>query len=166
MPWWYVLAVPAIPIAVIASVIGWLVASTLQHRATRHQSGPAPASSCVPPGDDVIEQRVEDPPAAAPRRLVVRGVLRASLTATVLVALYFILPLTGSLNGSAALLLVVGLLAFGGVVTWQVRAVLRSRYPGLRAIEALASAVPLFLLLFAAAYLRMADVDAGRSASR
>jgi voltage-gated potassium channel len=109
----------------------------------------------------VIEQRVEDPPAAAPRRLVVRGVLRASLTATVLVALYFILPLTGSLDGSAALLLVVGLLAFGGVVTWQVRAVLRSRYPGLRAIEALASAVPLFLLLFAAAYLRIAYADAG-----
>jgi hypothetical protein len=49
VPWWYVLAVPAIPIAVIASVIGWLVASTLQHRATRHQSGPAPASSCIPP---------------------------------------------------------------------------------------------------------------------
>jgi hypothetical protein len=49
VPWWYVLAVPAIPIALIASVIGWLVASTLQHRATRHQSGPAPASSCIPP---------------------------------------------------------------------------------------------------------------------
>jgi voltage-gated potassium channel len=109
----------------------------------------------------VIEQRVEDLPAAAPRRLVVRGLARASLTATVLVVLYFTLPITGSLDGSAALLLVVGLLAFAGVVTWQVRAVLRSRYPGLRAIEALAAAVPLFLLLFAAAYLRMADADAG-----
>jgi hypothetical protein len=32
-------------------------------------------------------------------------VLRASLTATVLVALYFMLPLTGSPDGSAALLL-------------------------------------------------------------
>ena len=57
------------------------------------------------PGDDVTEQRVEDLPAGRPRRLVVRALLRASLTATVLVALYFMLPLTGSPDGSAALLL-------------------------------------------------------------
>jgi ion channel len=75
--------------------------------------------------------------------------------------LYFTLPLTGSLDGSAALLLVVGLLGFAGIVTWQIRAVLRSPYPGLRAIEALAAAIPLFLLVFAAAYLRIADADAG-----
>ena len=113
------------------------------------------------PGDDVIEQRVEDPPAPVPRRLVVRALLRASVTATALVVLYFTLPLTGSLDGSAATLLVLGLLGFAGVVTWQVRAVLRSRYPGLRAVEALAAAVPLFLLVFAVAYLLMADADAG-----
>jgi voltage-gated potassium channel len=109
----------------------------------------------------VIEQELEELPAGAPRRLVVRALLRASLTATVLVVLYFMLPITGSLDGSAAVRLVVGLLVFAGVVTWQVRAVLGSRYPGLRAVEALASAIPLFLLLFAAAYLRMADTDAG-----
>jgi voltage-gated potassium channel len=112
-------------------------------------------------GDDVIEQELEELPAGASRRLVVRGLLRASLTATVLVVLYFTLPITGSLDGSAALLLVAGLLGFAGVITWQVRAVLRSQYPGLRAIEALAFAIPLFLLVFAAAYLRMADADAG-----
>lgn len=109
----------------------------------------------------MIERRVEDPPAPVPRRLVVRALLRASLTATALVALYFMLPLTGSLDGSAVLLLVVGLLTFTSVVTWQVRAVLRSRYPGLRAIEALAAAIPLFLVLFAAAYLQLADAQAG-----
>jgi voltage-gated potassium channel len=109
----------------------------------------------------VIEQELEELPAGAPRRLVVRGLLRASLTATVLVVLYFTLPLTGSLDGSAALLLVAGLLVFAGVITWQVRAVLRSPYPGLRAVEALAFAIPLFLLVFATAYLRMADADAG-----
>jgi voltage-gated potassium channel len=113
------------------------------------------------PGDDVIEQELEELPAGAPRRLVVRGLLRASLTATVLVLLYFTLPITGSLDGSAALLLVAGLLGFAGVITWQVRAVLRSPYPGLRAIESLAAAIPLFLLVFATAYLRMADADAG-----
>jgi Ion channel len=115
-----------------------------------------PASS-----DGVTGQRVEDLPVRVPRRLVVRALLRASLTVTVLVVLYFTLPITGSLDGSAALRLVVGLLTLAGVVTWQVRAVLRSPYPGLRAVEALAAAIPLFLLVFAAAYLRMADVDAG-----
>jgi voltage-gated potassium channel len=112
-------------------------------------------------GDGVIEQELEELPAGASRRLVVRGLLRASLTATVLVVLYFTLPLTGSLDGSAAVRLVAGLLVFAGVITWQVRAVLRSPYPGLRAIEALAAAIPLFLLVFATAYLRMADADAG-----
>ena len=96
-----------------------------------------------------------------PRRQVVRALLRASVTATALVVLYFTLPLTGSLDGSAALLLALGLLAFAGIVTWQVRAVLRSPYPGLRAIEALAFAIPLFLLVFAVAYVLMAEADAG-----
>jgi H+/Cl- antiporter ClcA len=37
-------AAETIPIAVIASVIGWLVATALQQRQTRHQSSQAPAS--------------------------------------------------------------------------------------------------------------------------
>jgi hypothetical protein len=65
--------------------------------------------------------------------------------------LYSTLPITGPLYSFTAWPLVLGLLGFAGVVTWQVRAVLRSQYPPLRAIEALAAAIPLFLLLFAAA---------------
>jgi voltage-gated potassium channel len=90
---------------------------------------------------------------------VVLALLRASGTATALVVLYFTLPLTGSIDRSAAVLLVLGLLAFAGVVTWQVWAVLRSPYPGLRAVESLAAAIPLFLVLFAAVYLRIAELD-------
>jgi hypothetical protein len=44
----------------------------------------------------------------APGRLVVRALLRAWLTVTVLVVLYFTLPITGPLDGSAAVRLVVG----------------------------------------------------------
>jgi hypothetical protein len=106
------------------------------------------------------------PALMVPRRLVVRALLRASGTATALLVLYFTLPITGSIDRSTALLLVLGLLAFAGVVTWQVRAVLRSPNPGLRAIESLATAIPLFLVLFAAIYLRIADLDGTRSASR
>jgi voltage-gated potassium channel len=107
----------------------------------------------------VTGQRVEDLPVLVPRRLVVRALLRASATATALVVLYFTLPLIGSIDRSAAMLLALGLLAFAGVVTWQVRSVLRSSYPGLRAIESLAAAIPLFLVLFAAIYLHIADLD-------
>ena len=92
-----------------------------------------------------------------PRRLVVRALLRAALTSTVLVVLYYTLPLTGRLDASTTALLVGGLVLFVGVITWQVRAILGSDYPALRAIEALAAAIPLFLLLFAATYLKLAD---------
>jgi len=108
----------------------------------------------------VSELRLQELHVVAPRRLVVQGLLRASLTVTVLVLLYFTLPMTGSLDSSAAVLLTVGLLAFAAVVTWQVRAVLRSLYPGLRAVEALAAAIPLFLLVFAAAYVQITAADA------
>ncbi|HKP98780.1 MAG TPA: potassium channel family protein [Actinomycetes bacterium] len=94
-----------------------------------------------------------------PRRLLVRALLRASGTATALVVLYFTLPITGAVDRSTAVLLALGLLVFAAVVTWQVRSVLRSSYPGLRAIESLAAAIPLFLVLFAAIYVRIADLD-------
>jgi len=93
----------------------------------------------------------------APRRRVLRSLLRATLTTTVLVVLYYQLPLTGALDASTVALLLVGLGLFAGVIAWQVRAILRSRYPGLRALEALAAAIPLFLLVFAAAYVKLAD---------
>ena len=97
----------------------------------------------------------------APRRRVMAALARASLTSTVLLVLYYTLPLTGRLEASTALWLLGGLLGFAAVITWQVRAILGSRYPGLRAIEALAAAIPLFLLVFAAAYFTMADGQTG-----
>jgi voltage-gated potassium channel len=95
----------------------------------------------------------------APRRRVLAALLRATLTSTVLVVLYYTLPVTGRLAASTTVWLLGGLLSFAAVITWQVRAILGSRYPALRAIEALASAVPLFLLVFAATYFKMADVQ-------
>jgi voltage-gated potassium channel len=118
----------------------------------REDAGPAAAMG---------ERRVDGLPAMAPRRLVLRALLRALLTATVLTVLYFTLPFDGALDSSAALLLVVGLLVFSGVIAWQVRSVLRSDYPGLRAIEALAAAIPLFLLVFAVAYFKLTGDQPG-----
>jgi hypothetical protein len=72
----------------------------------------------------------------------------------VLAALYYLLPLDHIKN--VPLTLAGGLLILLAVIVWQVRAVIRARYPALRAVEALAATVPLFLLLFASAYFTMA----------
>ena len=91
------------------------------------------------------------------RRLVGLGLLR-SLTATVVLAgLYYLLPLDHIKNVSLAL--VAGLLILLAVTIWQLRAVIRARYPAVRAVEALATAVPLLLLLFASVYFTMAGTS-------
>jgi voltage-gated potassium channel len=95
-----------------------------------------------------------------PRRLVALAMLRASLTATVLVVLYFTVPVSGTMDAGAIVLLAAGLLLFTVVIALQIRAIVGSRYPALRAVEALAAAIPLFLLLFALVYFMMADVQA------
>jgi voltage-gated potassium channel len=96
-----------------------------------------------------------------PRRRLVQALLRAVLTSTVLVVLYYRLPFTGAVDASTFALLAAGLALFVVVITWQIRSIVRSAYPALRAIEALAAAIPLFLLLFSAAYLKLADTTAG-----
>lgn len=100
------------------------------------------------------------------RRLLAWGLLRAMVAATVLVALYLTLPLKLMNSVPVGVSLVVALLILLGVAIWQVRAIIRSAYPGIRAIEALAVTVPLFVLLFAASYFLMAQDDPEASAPR
>jgi hypothetical protein len=92
--------------------------------------------------------------------MIAWGVLRIAGTVTALVVLYYLLPLDHSSTGTAVTILVIGLAVFIGLVAFQVRAIIRSPFPGLRAIEALATSVPLFLLLFASTYVVMAKMSA------
>ena len=96
--------------------------------------------------------------------MIVRAVLRIVGSATALVALYYVLPLDHSPTGAAVTILVIGLVGFIGLVALQVCSIMRSPFPGLRAIEALATSVPLFLLLFASSYVVMAAMSAATSA--
>jgi len=91
------------------------------------------------------------------RRLFGLGLLRALATSVVLVALYYMLPLDHIKN--VTLTLAAGMAILLAVTIWQVRAIIRARYPALRAVEALAATVPLFLLLFASAYFTMAGTN-------
>jgi hypothetical protein len=69
--------------------------------------------------------------------------------------LYYLLPLDHLASVPLSVLLVVGLLILLVISAGQVREILRAEYPALRGAEALATTVPLFLLLFASAYFVM-----------
>ena len=70
--------------------------------------------------------------------------------------LYYLLPLAHPLRAGTARRLLIGLLVFAGVMAWQVKAITGSRYPGLRAAQAL----PFFLVLFASTYFLMGRASA------
>jgi hypothetical protein len=109
---------------------------------------------------------VQTQPASHPhaqRRAVIAAPVRGVLTASVLVALYYLLPLDlGGASASTFVKLALGILVFLGAMAWQLRAITESEYPGLRALEGLFLAVPLFILLFASAYYTMSRGDASR----
>ena len=102
-----------------------------------------------------------DLPQPAPVGSITWAVLRALGSAVLLVAIYYLLPLDHSARWLAITMLVIGLVALIGLVAHQVRAIIASPFPGLRAVEALAISVPLFLLLFASTYLVIATESAG-----
>ena len=85
--------------------------------------------------------------------------LRATGSTVALVVIYYLLPLDHSSTPAAVTILVIGLAVFIGLITFQVRSIIRSQFPGLRAIESLATSVPLYLLLFASAYVVMAAIS-------
>jgi hypothetical protein len=86
-------------------------------------------------------------------------VVRALLSTALLVGLYFTMPLDGKFSVATVAGLVGGLAALSCLVAWHARSIARARYPRLRAIAALTSSVPLFLILYAAAYYLMSAGD-------
>jgi voltage-gated potassium channel len=97
--------------------------------------------------------------AAERRRRLAAGLLRALAITVVLGAGYYLVPLDRLTSVPMWLTLSIGLLALAAVAGYQVRAVIRARHPAVKAVEALATTAPLFLLLFAAAYFVMAGAD-------
>ncbi|MFI0412253.1 potassium channel family protein [Actinomadura sp. 3N508] len=91
------------------------------------------------------------------RRLMLALLLRTALTTACLLAVYFATPLNRSFTPVTAMALVGALAALGLLVVRQTRAIVRSSSPRLRAVEALATLVPLFLLVFAACYCLMSN---------
>jgi voltage-gated potassium channel len=98
-------------------------------------------------------------PAAKRRRLIYWAVLRGLLAAIVMIVLYYVLPYQ-SFNDHTALRILVGLLVFVAITTWQVWTITGSRYPGLKAAQALGLILPLYLVVFASTYYVMERASA------
>jgi voltage-gated potassium channel len=95
------------------------------------------------------------------RRLLLRTLLEPLAGGLAAMVLYFVLPLNRKLDAGTALLLALALAAVVVLVVLQVRRILQSKYPRLRAVSALAMTVPLFLVVFATAYYFIAEDQTG-----
>jgi hypothetical protein len=94
-------------------------------------------------------------------KLLAAAVARAMLTTALLVTLYYSVPVHEGLRVSSGIRLLIVMALFVAVLAWQIRRILNSKQPGIRAIEALAVTVPLFLLLFAGTYFVLSVNDPG-----
>lgn len=95
------------------------------------------------------------------RRKIIFGLVRAVGSAAVLIALYYLAPLDLLTRVPLAASMIIALFILAAMTAYQVWAILRATYPAVRAIEALATTVPLFLLLFAASYFLMSSGSSG-----
>jgi voltage-gated potassium channel len=88
-----------------------------------------------------------------------RATLRVVVVLAALFSAYYLLPARGT--GRDVPWLLIALVLFALVVASQVPVIVRSRSPIIRALEALALAVPAFLLIFARSYLSYSLHDPG-----
>jgi hypothetical protein len=102
----------------------------------------------------------------APRRIVDlshldrrRALIRTGITVVaswvILIGVYYAFPIVKHPGLSVILRMVAGLALVAVVIWWQLQRILRADLPELRAAEALAVVVPLFLLVYSMIYLSM-----------
>ena len=99
--------------------------------------------------------------ARPPRRVLVMALLRSTLSMVVVVLVYLRIPLGRWDEERSILEFALGLLLVGVVLALQTRGVVRSPYPLIRTVEALATTGPLFLIIFASAHYSVDVLDPG-----
>ena len=110
--------------------------------------------------DHAAPEPAAKPETRPPLRTIMRALLQAAGSTAALVAIYYLLPLDRSSTWVAVTILVIGLAVLIALVAFQVRWIVTSPFPALRGVQALATSIPLFLLLFASTYLVMATISA------
>jgi voltage-gated potassium channel len=102
------------------------------------------------------------------RRELLGTALRATLSTAVLLAVYFLMPISHR-HQSHSLVRDIGVLArlgvaiaiFLAVLLLEIRGITRAKHPMLRAAVAMAVVIPLFLIFFAWIYLNLSNSDPG-----
>ncbi len=120
------------------------------------------------PADAVREAAAADEPAAVVfaaltpvqrRRLLFAATARIVALTVLLFVVYFALPLERDTSMTALALLALGMIGLTAVLVHQVRRIIASPMPQLRAVESLATTVPLFIVLFSLIYVVMSQND-------
>ncbi len=91
-----------------------------------------------------------------PRRTVLANAARALASAVAVFAIYGLIPLDGHLSVRAGSALLVILVAFVVTGVAQVKSVVRSPYPAMRAMQVLAVLIPVFIVVFSSYYYAVA----------
>lgn len=80
-------------------------------------------------------------------------VLRIAVSIVIMFVVYYLVPAKGAQDDSDVPWLILELAIFAVIVGFQVPFIVKAKFPVLRAIEALAVTIPLFLLIFSRVYL-------------
>lgn len=97
-----------------------------------------------------------------PRRAWLLGLAlvgRVLLTLAVLLAVYYLVPFDSALDASLVVWLLGSLVLLTALGVYQVRAILESPLPRMKAIEALTTLIPLLLISFASTFYLMSQDD-------
>jgi hypothetical protein len=93
------------------------------------------------------------------RVLLVRSIARIVAITTFLLVVYFAVPIGQEADATGLAFLVVGFLGFAALSAYQVKRILDSPMPQLRAAETLATVVPLVIVVFALFYVGLSVSD-------
>jgi len=92
-------------------------------------------------------------------RQVVAVIVRVLLVTAALLVAYFNVPLDRETSSAQIAMFVAGLAGFVVVIVFQVRRILEDESPRLRAVQALGTALPVFVVIFSLAYVVMGRAD-------
>jgi voltage-gated potassium channel len=105
--------------------------------------------------------RFDELPTPRRRQLLTIAAIRSFASVAVLVTAYFLLPFTRLLNGRLIVEFAAGVLLVIIVLISQTVLTLRSGYPLLRSVEAMATSIPLFLVVFSTTHYLVNDLNPG-----
>ena len=103
----------------------------------------------------MTRKRYEELTRAGRHRVVAGVLLRAAAAVTLLVVGYYLAPLDRPLDTGTLITFLLALALVGAVIAWEVRNILISDVPRLRAVQTVAVGVPMLLLVFASVYVQI-----------